>query len=358
MLKRLIRTLEKKLKYLLIRLEIPFNRLRKRGFIPENFEEFHIETTSACNLKCRFCPYEKKSSPKVTMTNEMFKQNVEQALQLGYTKFHLTPCTGDIFMDKHSFEKFEYLEKHVKVKGYSFYTNLTIPSHDQLMRMADLKKLTRMIISVYGHDQESFIAITKSTAKVYHRLVENLQTMLNPGTKWPFGISIGHRSSISLGATGTESSELMKLLRIYRESGIDVASSNGMLNNWGGYITNEDVKGLNLRIGSTNEVYKSGVCVFALEWVQVRANGVVSACSCRDVDASLAIGNINDKPLREIISSRNPEYMKIISEQEQGKYRPVCASCDFYRSIYHQPKSYRKYKQPSQTLVQYLNKIS
>ena len=355
---RPFRILEKKLKYLFTRLELPLNRLRKRDFIPAKFDEFHIETTSACNLKCKFCPYEKKKSAKVSMSNDMFKDVVEQALKLGYTKFQLTPCTGDVFMDKHSFEKFEFLDKHAQVTGYSFFTNLTIPNHEQLLQLKHLKKLTGMTISVYGHDEESFIAITKGTVNVYHRLLENLQIMLDHCTEWPFGVGVGHRSSLSFGSPGTECSELMQLLVKWQKAGLSLNSSHGMLNNWGGYISNEDVKGLNLRIGSSKEVYKFGACVFVLEWVQVRANGVVDACSCRDVDAMLAIGDIHSKTLREIISSNNTEYMKIINEQEQGNFRPVCASCDFYRSIYHQPTAYRKKdRPPTQSLVQYLEKI-
>ncbi len=352
------RVLEKKIKYFLTRIEIAINRLRKRDFIPAKFEEFHIETTSACNLKCRFCPYEKKTSSKESMTNEMFADVVEQALGLGYTRFHLTPCTGDVFMDKHSFEKFALLDNHPQVTGYSFFTNLTILNREQMLRLAALKKVTEMAVSVYGHDEASFVAITKSTPNVYRRLVENIETIIEQRKDWPFTISMGHRSSVALDDPAAQSSELVRLLRRCQEAGISVNSSHGMLNNWGGYITNEDVKGLNLRIAPSNEVYKSGPCVFVLEWVQVRANGVVNACSCRDVDATLAIGNIESKPLREVISSRNPDYMQIIKEQDQGKFRSVCASCDFYRSIYHQPKAYRRRPPPTQTLAEYLGKIN
>jgi hypothetical protein len=87
------------------------------------------------------------------------------------------------------------------------------------------------------------------------------------------------------------------------------------------------------------------------------ATGVVNACCCRDVDATLRIGDLREKPLAEIVSAANPEYIRIIEEQQQGRFRPVCRSCDYYRSIYHQPTNYRRNKIPVQGLGQFLERI-
>jgi sulfatase maturation enzyme AslB (radical SAM superfamily) len=349
-----LRVLEKKLRYFLVRLEIKANRWLGREFIPDDLGAFNIETTSTCNLKCRFCAYEKKQTPKLNMSNDTFADCVEQALGLGFQRFHLTPCTGDVFMDKHAFEKFAFLDMHPQVKGYHFFSNFTIPTQEQLMRLMSLKKLERVMVSVYGHDEESFVAITKSTPKIYRRLLANLETILAHVGRWPFRVTVGHRSSFD---AATADSELTRLLHRFRKTGITVNSSHGVYNNWGGYITQDDVAGLNMHIGAADGTYKSGACVKLFDSVQVMATGVVNACSCRDVDATLRIGDIASKPLQEIISARNAEYRKIIDEQQSGKFRPVCASCDFYRSIYHQPKSYRRGKVPTQSMEQFMRRL-
>jgi uncharacterized Fe-S cluster-containing radical SAM superfamily protein len=351
-----LRVLGQKLRKILLRVEIAANRLLGREFIPADLGAFNIETTSACNLKCRFCAYEKKESPKVSMSNETFADCVAQALGLGFDRFHLTPCTGDVFMDKHAYEKFAFLDAHPQVKGYHFFSNLTIPTHEQLMRLMGLKKLERMVISVYGHDEASFVAIAKSTPKIYRRLIANLETILEHLDRWPFGVSIGHRSTFD--AEDAADSELIALLRRFKQARVAVNSSHGLYNNWGGYITQEDVAGLNMQIAPADAVYKSGACVKLFDSVQVMATGVVNACACRDVDATLRIGDIAALPLEKIISARNTEYVRIIEEQQTGKFRPVCASCDFYRSIYHQPTSYRRGKVPTQTVAEYLCKLN
>src|ERR1700742_5173083 len=115
------------LRNLLIRLEIGVNHALGRQFIQRDQTLFSIETSSACNLKCRFCAYTKKSTPTVGMPYDEFLDVVRQALALGYRRFELTPCTGDIFMDRSIMRKLEYLDGHPQVQSYEFFTNLTIP---------------------------------------------------------------------------------------------------------------------------------------------------------------------------------------------------------------------------------------
>src|ERR671914_1973413 len=105
---------------LLIRLEIGVNHALGRQFIQRDRSLFHIETSSACNLKCRFCAYTKKSTPTVGMSYDDFVGVVRQALELGYRRFELTPCTGDLFMDRSLSAKLDFLENHPQIESYEF----------------------------------------------------------------------------------------------------------------------------------------------------------------------------------------------------------------------------------------------
>lgn len=339
----------------LVRMEVMLNRALKREFIPADAAVFHIETSGACNLKCRFCAYEKKAAPKVSMPNELFFDCVEQAVELGYTRFDLTPSTGDVFMDKRVFDKFAWLDAHPRVEQYTFFTNLTIPKPDALERLMRLKKLRQVTISVYGHDLASFVAITKSTEQMYRRLVKNLEMLLALKNRCQFELAVGFRSTFDV--PDDDASDLLRVLRRYREAGITVRPSHGVYNNWGGYITQADVEGLDMHITSTELIYKFGACVKLFDSVQVMASGVVNACACRDVDATLRIGDAKKERLADIISARNTEYMRIIDEQQAGKFRPVCAGCDFYKSIYHQRSEYRRKPLEMQSLQQFKQKL-
>ena len=73
-------------------LEVRLNRLLMREFVPPHEHTLAIETSSLCNLKCRFCAYDKKQGPRLSMTDAFFIDCVTQALDMGYREFNLTPA--------------------------------------------------------------------------------------------------------------------------------------------------------------------------------------------------------------------------------------------------------------------------
>ena len=72
---------------------------------------------------------------------------------------------------------------------------------------------------------------------------------------------------------------------------------------------------------------------------------------------NIHIGNARTTRLKDILSERNAEYMRIIDEQQRGEFRPVCASCDFYKSVYHQRSEYRRSRAPMQTVDDFKAKL-
>ena len=314
------------------------NRAAGREFIPGPRRALSIETSSVCNLDCCFCAYPKKQSPRVVMDDDFFSNAISQALDLGYTEFDLTPCTGDVFMDRHLFKKLEFLESQERVKSYGFFTNFTIPKASHIEALHQFKKMGSQAISIYGHDLASFKAITKSTDTVYFRLVRNLELLLRMKEKHDLQVYfIFHTGADSLHG---RSSEVISILERFKQAGSTVSIQKGLYNNWGGYVTDDDVKHLPIRIIGPDVVPKNGACVRLFTAVQIMATGIVNGCACRDTDATLRLGDLHQTPLRDIVSARNPVYMALIEEQQNGNFRPVCRSCDFYTSIYYKPHSY------------------
>ena len=331
------------------------NRARQREFIPKSALSLGIETSSLCNLDCRFCAYPKKQSPKVTMKDDFFRDCIAQALEMGYRRFDLTPCTGDVFMDRGVFNKLEHMETHPDVLSYSFFTNFTIPKREDVKVLFELPKLSALAISIYGYDPKTFVAITQSTEKVYHRLVDNLETFLGEFAKCKFSLHISLHPGVA--SLRGRSSEITRLLDRFRKAGVPVKVSKGVYNNWGGFVTNDDVRDLPIDIVGPGLVYKNGACVRLFTTVQIMATGIVNGCACRDADATLRLGDLREMPLREIISSRNPVYMALIEEQQQGNFRPVCQSCDMYASIYHKSSAYRKEGVELETLAEFKTRL-
>jgi len=69
----------------------------------------------------------------------------------------------------------------------------------------------------------------------------------------------------------------------------------------------------------------------------VLANGKVSACACRDVEAELIVGDLKNSKLSEIWCGKGID--GIIELPERGDYPDVCRRCTRYTSVYNRRKS-------------------
>lgn len=318
-------------KYLRDYAMLGMNRRLGREFIRTRPSFISIEPTSYCNLNCRFCAYPKKEHPKRTMSLAFFSDCIEQAVEMGYDSFGLTPCTGDIFMDKGIWDKFGFLEKHGAVGGYGFYTNFTLLTPAKIDRLIELGKLQWMSISLYGHDAESFVSIAAASEKNFSRLITNLEHLLKRLPDVRFNMQMGLRT---VRRFDRHSGALMDVVLRLRKAGIRRLQINHAYNNWGGLVSADDVRGLDMRIGGPDWIYKNGPCARLFDDFQIMADGTVNGCACRDANATLRLGDLNRTKLKEILNPRNEAYLQLIAEQDRGEFRDICKNCDFYRSTY------------------------
>ena len=332
-------------------LKLKANKIRRREYIPNPREHLYIETSSLCNLECVFCAYSKKDLAKIVMPNELFFNIIDQATEMGFDDFGLTPITGEIFMDKRFFEKLEYLETHPKVSSYHFFTNFTVLDAAAILKLTALKKLSIFSISVYGHDQSSFVHITQRNDIAYRRLVDNLQTLHQILAQADLQIEIGWRTYKSFDhiTEGDDYGLSRSVIRLRDSYDIPLHITKNY-DNWGGIITDKDVNGLDLDVVDGQSMPKIGACSLIFYKLQVMADGQVNACACRDVNATLAIGDLSSQRLADILSDRNQTYMDLIDSQQRGEFKPICHSCSFYRSIYKYNPVYEYHSKPQTTL--------
>ena len=322
-----------------------FNKFFKRQFIPDHKNIIYIENTSKCNLKCKFCGYPKRdldNHPLVDMDIEKFKNYVDQSIDMGFKNIGLTPVTGDIFMDKKIYEKFNYLED--KKINFQFFTNFVLTTKKGLEQLFNYNYLREIHISIYGHDEASFIKFTKSNSVSYFKLIENLKNLefLLSTKKRNFFLGLGHRTSKDFLLTKDNSELSLILKKIIQVHKINYQYEFAF-NNWGGLIKDSDIENLNIQFNK-KPVKKIGACSLIFSKNIIGANGNLNACACRDANFTLSIGNLNKDKLEDILSKKNDKYMQLIKDQENGNFPDVCKTCDFYDSIYLNKKITRSVK--------------
>ena len=334
------------------------NRLIKNEFILNPKEHLYIEVSNICNLRCRFCGYSKTSNKKLIMSNGMFFDIINKATAFGYDTFGLTPITGEVFIDKNFITKLKFLENHPKVKNYSFYTNFTLANEEIIDWLIEAKKLKELSISIYGHDYDSFSAITGSNEKTYNNLISNLNYLLKRCKKKKIKLRFSLRTYTSFNTLEECKSELCHILMTL----IKITKSKILIpkvqNTWGGYITQDDVKGLDIIIGDATKIYKNGACLLIFYKNQVLVDGRINACACRDINATLKIGDLQNQTFDEIYSINNKDYKNLIDSQQKGDFNPICENCDFYRSIYKKYNYFTRYKKKPLTLEIFYQNLS
>ena len=280
------------------------------------------------------------------MDIDLFKDITNQSLELGYKNFGLTPTTGDIYMDKKIDEKLDYLETLCKLEGYYFYTNFIATTENKILKLFNYKKLTNLGLSIYGHDEDSFIKFSKGTKNSYLILLKNLNFLYDQlnNRKYDFEIELTQRTSrnYNLENFNNELSIILKKIKAKKNVKYEI---NHSFTNWGGLVKEKDISDLNIKF-QTELTKKTGSCSLIYSRLTIGANGLVNACACRDANFSLQIGDIKKDSLRKIISYNNPKYKELIVKQEKNEFSEVCSKCDFYRSIYEKtaPTWYLKEK--------------
>lgn len=80
--------------------------------------------------------------------------------------------------------------------------------------------------------------------------------------------------------------------------------------------------------------HKRGPCHRLLTSPVILADGRVNACACRDVEASLVVGDASKQPLGEIF---NGAPLRELIDRHEGpleQWPEVCQKCTYYDSVY------------------------
>ena len=331
---RVINNFKKSLSFQII---ANFNKSIGRTYIPNPRNVISIEATSLCNLKCKFCAYDKRdefSHPIKTMPVLEFKEVLNKCTDENYKYIGLTPTTGDVFMDKNIFEKMDILEDDKKILGFDLYTNFIPIKTELIYKLFTYKKLIFLGLSIYGDDLESFKAFADSKDSAYLALVRNLKKLneivMNQKVDTP--IRIGHRTRKNFDLETSNSKVSIEIKKLLKVNNTDYIHTKEF-NNWGGIIKDEHVSDLNINFNKDSSK-KVGACALIFSRNQIGSNLDLNACACRDANYTLKLGNLKDSSLGELLSKKNPVYSKLIDDQNNGNFSKVCKSCDFYQSIY------------------------
>jgi len=337
--------LSHRVKYYKHSIRILWNKLNSKQYITKDkYSAITVEMSGVCNLNCEFCAYKDKDEGKVIMSNDDFFDNINQLADLDQEYIALKPLMGDIFIDKHFSDKIDFLERHPKIKGYEFITNLITASEDALSQLSNAKKLTRMTISFYGHSLASFRKVTNRPASQYHRLIKNVNYLASISDKFQAKLAGCIKTDQKFNWTphdkpGADENDLQRSVRKLAQQNGDFywSGNEGDLDSWSGRITQADMDELDMGFKIVGpSVPMIGPCALLFAGPVIMADGRVNACACR-AEKGLIIGDVKKSPLYEILSPENPLFEDLLARHKKNDYPKECINCKIFMSIYRKP---------------------
>ena len=290
----------------------------------------HVEGTNTCNAECVFCAYPQMERKKLVMSQELFERVVRDYLAMGGQHVSLTPIVGDPFVDRFLFERLDFLMALPQVRGISFYTNAILMSADKCERLIAYAEKLHVHVSWGGFDESTWNTImgVKKFGQAREAVLAFLEIKERAGSKIPFTLAL--RCPLP-----QQKNELQRTLENFARRGLVEIAPMEDYDSWAGMITPAALAAVGLK--PRVMPYKRGACELLFTKPVVLADGRVNACACRDVEAELIVGNVNDQPLSKVWAGE--AISDLIERHERGDYPDVCKRCTYFVSVYNSRKS-------------------
>lgn len=274
----------------------------------ERPHEIDIEVTSSCDADCIMCPRKAMRRKVGPMDLALFKKIVDEAVALEVPELHLNGY-GEISVLRNYREYLSYIrQKSGRVK-------ITINTNGMRMSEEMSRAYVEFRVDVVNITIDGATAATYESIRQHLKLdvVENnvkrlIQIRNEMGKKYP----------------------LVTVHMIAMPQNQHEAES--FLDKWKGVTDRVGISGLVSRIGSVpfvqidNRNWEHTPCFLLWNQMPILNDGTVALC-CDDWDGQAAQGNLNDKTIKEIWTSKRRTNLRSLHLSGSGSKIPLCEGC-------------------------------
>src|SRR5271167_4443670 len=118
----------------------------------------HLETNALCNAACNFCPYPTLERKGTKMPVELITKIIEDLRDIPQTlPFHLSPFkVNEPFLDTRLFSILAQINERLPNASLTLTTNASPITAKQLARLAGVRNLSYLWISMNDHRQAEY----------------------------------------------------------------------------------------------------------------------------------------------------------------------------------------------------------
>jgi radical SAM protein with 4Fe4S-binding SPASM domain len=263
--------------------------------------------------------------PKLVMGRDEYRKAIDQYVRMGGREVDLTPIVGDPFVDRHLFDRMDYLDSLPQIRRFRFFTNAILIKPDHYPKLLKYGSKLEVYTSFGGFDRETYHKVMG--VDKFDKAVSGIRGLID--SKRQSRSAIGIQVNLRI-PKGNDRGEFWDYLVLARDEGLITIGGMDTYDSWAGKISELDLKSAGL--AARPMPVKRGPCHRLLTSPVILADGRVNACACRDVEAELVIGDLRTQSLPEILGG--DALHTLIEQHDTGHLPPVCERCTYYESIY------------------------
>lgn len=294
-------------------LSIPYKIISQKMIDWEFPHHLFIETTNACNLKCKMCVRGMIPLKIGEMDFDLFKKILDESANYGSRNFCLH-LFGDPLLSSNLVKMIKYIKFKNPKNTILLTTNGTLLTKEKAEEII-ANNVDKIVISVHSADREKYKEVTG--VDMLEKVEENIKSIIEIKKKHKKNTSRIYLRVVVPDKKGED-------VKIFRKKWknnpvtIDVRE----LHNYGGKIDSKLIKPTPTKRYPCYHLWFSP----GIAW-----DGEVSIC-CDDLERQAVIGNIKKSSISEMWRS---DILKKYREYHlNGEYHkiPVCKNCDIWKT--------------------------
>lgn len=294
-------------------LSVPYKIISQKMIDWKFPQHLFVETTNACNLKCKMCVRGMIPLKIGSMDFGLFKKILDESANYGSRNFCLH-LFGDPLLSQDIAKMIKYIKFKNPKNTILLTTNGTLLTKEKAEEIIS-NNVDKIVISVHSADKEKYENITG--VNMLAKVEENIKNLIEIKKKSKRNVS---KIYLRMVTPDKESNDVKNFRAKWKKYPVTVDIR--ILHNYGGKIDNRLAKSKPIKRYPCYHLWLSP----GIAW-----DGEVSIC-CDDLERQAIIGNIKNSTMSEIWQGDtlkkyreyhlNGEYYKI----------PVCKNCDIWKT--------------------------
>lgn len=283
-----------------------------------------VQTVSACNGKCPFCPYSfvSRELPQGKMEWETYQKIVDECVSFPSLKFFTPMLQNEPLLDKDICKAVRYFKEKSGGKVPIFIVTNGYLLTPSLIRQLVDSGLDHLIVSINAHKKETYEELMPGFQ--FEKLVSNIENLLSSDLR---------RTRVTLRFLENQKNknEIQGALGYWHKRGVHTEVLP-FINNRADSVDISRLRSkrsemlLGSRIKQKVFSYFSNCCILPFYQMNILFNGDVLLC-CNDWRRAPILGNVNREKLKEIWEGEGAREIKAKILHRDYKSVEACKGC-------------------------------